>query len=455
MSSQSSPLSSRFRLPAALALGAATLFLVHQGRAGLEGSYVLPADHEAIQYAKRPESNPITRLQAKLNSRGAKLAYHPDFGYLPALLEALEVPVSSQVLVFSKTSFQAPRIGPRTPRALYFNKDVTVGYVRGGDVLELAVHDPQIGVVFYTLDQEPAATPKLRRQDSCLQCHAAGATLGVPGLVVRSVIPDRSGMPLLQLGSHLTDHRSPIAQRWGGWYVTGSAGDAGHMGNQVVPDRDQPPAEFSGRNATALETFFDTGAYLSPHSDIVALMILEHQVRMTNLITRVGWETRMALHSSEAIRQALKEEPGTLSESAQRRIDNASAELVEYLLFAGEASIPGPVEGTSTYAADFAKVGPREPGKSGRSLHDLDLKTRLLRYPCSPLIYSDAFDALPEPAKERVYRGLWDVLHAEPAKGPFAHLTAADRKAILEILSATKSTLPSWWQRQSKSGNQS
>src|SRR4051794_25551107 len=169
--------------------------------AGLEGSHVLPADHEAILYSKAPLDDVVTQLQSKVASGGVKLEYDPTFGYLPAVLKQLNVPTSSQVLVFSKTSFQAPRISPRVPRALYFNDEVSVGFVRGGDVVELAAADPKQGIVFYTLDQEKTSKPRFDRQDQCLQCHASGGTLGVPGLVVRSVFPDRTGMPVFQAGS--------------------------------------------------------------------------------------------------------------------------------------------------------------------------------------------------------------------------------------------------------------
>src|SRR2546423_11292186 len=206
----------------------------------------------------------------------------------------------------SKTSFQASRISPRIPRALYFNDRVAVGWVRGGDVVEIASVDPRQGVVFYTLDQERSASPQIVRRDECLQCHAAGSTLGVPGFLVRSVYPNSSGMPLFHAGSFITDHRSPLSQRWGGWYVTGTHGSQTHMGNMVYEDAGTPtPATAQGGNVTDLAGRIDTGAYLSPHSDIVALMTLEHQSRMQNLITRVSYETRMALNSQKAINEAL------------------------------------------------------------------------------------------------------------------------------------------------------
>ncbi|MDQ6700106.1 MAG: hypothetical protein M3Z36_07960 [Acidobacteriota bacterium] len=413
-------------------------------RAGLEGSYLLPLDHEAIRYASEPLNDVVTDLRNHLEKGEVKLDFDPQFGYVPALLRQLKVPVSSQVLVFSKTSFQSPRISPRTPRALYFNDRVAIGYVRGGDVLELSALDPRQGVVFYTLDQEKASRPQLVRREECLQCHVSPGTLGVPGEVVRSVHTDSSGMPVFQAGTFVTDHRSPLSERWGGWYVTGTHGAATHMGNVTAEDKETGKLDVSkGANVTELKWKFDTGAYLSPHSDIVALMVLEHQSRMTNLITRVGWEARMALYSQAGMNKALKEPGDTISDSTRRRIDTASEELVQYMLFADEALLDGEIHGTSGFAAEFAKQGPRD--RQGRSLRDFEMKRRMFRYPCSYLIYSEAFDAMPEIAKARVYRRLWQVLTGQDKTAKYARLSDPDRKAVLQILLETKKGLPAYW----------
>jgi hypothetical protein len=272
-----------------------------------DGSYILPLDHSAIQYNTATVTDRVAALQQRLRDEKVKLDYDERHGYLSALLKALNVPESSQVLVYSKTSFQAPRISPRMARALYFTDDVFVGWVPNGDVLEIASVDPRQGVIFYTLDQAKGAKPRIDRRDECIQCHASGGTLGVPGLVVRSVYVERSGMPLFHAGGFVTDHRSPLSQRWGGWYVTGTHGSQRHMGNVFVEDRDHPDDldREKGANVTDLKGRIDVENYLAPTSDIVALMVLEHQTRMTNLITRVGWEVRLALSDQKAINQAL------------------------------------------------------------------------------------------------------------------------------------------------------
>lgn len=413
--------------------------------ADFDGSYIVPRDHPAIQYGTLPVHDRLAALQERLRSGQAKLEYREPHGYLDSVLKALDIPVSSQVLVYSKTSFQAPRISPRLARALYFNDDLYAGWVPGGDVLEFAAQDPQQGVVFYTMDQEPGAKARLDRRDECLQCHASGGTLGVPGLVVRSVFVERSGMPLFQAGGFITDHRSPLSQRWGGWYVTGTHGKQLHMGNIFAEDRDRPDEldREKGANVTDLKGRIDIGHYLGGHSDIVALMVLEHQTRMTNLITRVSYETRMAVHEQQAINRTLGQPEDQLSESARRRVDNAVEALLKYMLFADEAPLEGLVKGTSTFARDFAARGPRD-GK-GRSLRDFDLTTRMFRYPCSYLIYSEAFNALPAVVRDRTYRRLHEIVTGVDRTPLYARLTAADRSAIREILLETKSDLPDYW----------
>jgi hypothetical protein len=385
--------------------------------AGIDELAILPMDDPAIQYTKGPVHDRVNGLEQRLAKGEIKLAHDNESGYLSSLLEALGVSPSSQVLVFSKTSFQAPKIGPRTPRALYHSDDVTIGYVRGGDVLEIAAVDPQQGVVFYTLDQWEGTRPAIVRRGECFQCHVGAFTLGVPGLVVRSVHAERTGYALLDAPAFVTDHRSPLKQRWGGWYVTGTHGNQLHMGNQTVENREDPELDLSqGANVTALTHYFDQYAYLRPSSDIVSLMMLEHKTRLTNLITRLGWETRLKVEDS--------------------RLAATAEELVRYMLFADETPLTAPIKGSDAYAAEFMAQGPRD--RQGRSLRQLDMTTRMFRYPCSFLIYSAQFDGLPPAAKDRVYHRLYEVLSGQE----YVRLSPADRQAILEILRDTKKEWP-------------
>ncbi|MDQ6677800.1 MAG: hypothetical protein M3Z09_10945 [Acidobacteriota bacterium] len=412
--------------------------------AGLSGSYLLPLDHGAIQYAKSAPDDAVAHLQQHMDSGAVKLEYEDEFGYLRSALKALKVPLSSQVLVFSKTSFQAPRIGPRTPRALYFNDNVQVGFVRTGEVLEFAALDPKQGIIFYTLDQEKSAKPSFVRRDTCLQCHQSGGTLGVPGLVVRSVFPDNSGMPLFQAGTFVTDHRSALKERWGGWYVTGTTGSQIHMGNAFVTNPGAPEnLSADGTNVTDLRNFVSARSYLTPHSDVVALMTLEHQTQMVNLITRVGWETRLALFENDAINKALNRPATEISDSVHRRIDNAVEELLSYMLFREEIPLTGPVTGTSGFAEQFSKAGLHDA--KGRSLRDFDMRTRMFRYPCSYMIDSDAFHAMAEAAKVRAYQRLYEILTGKDQTKLYAKFAQEDRQAIREILLDTEKDLPPYW----------
>ena len=401
-----------------------------------EDATILPVGHPAIQYATGPLNDPVTKLDRDLAAGKATLEYDRQYGWLPSILRRLDINVDSQMLVFSKTSFQASKIGPRAPRAIFFNDRAMVGSVQTGEVFELASLDPKQGFVFYTLDVHPSAQPRFDRRDVCLQCHQGPATLGVPGIMVASVFPDATGMPAFNLGMPVTDHRTSFQDRWGGWYVTGTHGGMRHRGNAVARDRSKPDLlESQGtQNLTTLGHKLDDGVYLSRVSDIVALMTLEHQTRMTNLINRVGWETRFAQHE------------GKLEDAATRgKIDADIEALVTYMLFAVEATLYDPVEGVSTFTKTFAARGPRD--HQGRSLRDFDLQKRLFKYPLSYMIYSEAFDAMPDAAKDHVYRRLFEVLSGEDKSEKFAKLSLDDRANILAILRDTKPNLPSYWSR--------
>jgi hypothetical protein len=402
----------------------------------------LDFEREPIDYHGRPVNDPVAKLQAALDAGEATLEYDAERGYLPALLERLNVPPSSQMLVFSKTSFQLRKISPQRPRAIYFSDDMYVGYVQRGDVLELSAVDPELGAVFYTLSQEKSETPRfVRDRGQCLTCHASSRTQGVPGHVVRSVFADRSGQPQLGSGTFTIDHRSPFEQRWGGWYVTGEHGAMRHMGNVTAADRDRPENldRESGANVTDLKPLVNVDPYLVPTSDLAALMVLEHQAQMHNLLTYAAYETRSAEHYDAIMNEAFGRPADHQSETTQRRIASAGERALQYLLFGEEFQLTSPVKGVSAFAEEFAAAGPRD-GR-GRSLRDFDLQRRLFKHPCSYLIYSPAFDALPAAMKSYLGRRLHEVLTGEDQSPPFAHLSPEDRQSILEILQETKPDL--------------
>ena len=396
-------------------------------------------DREPILYRDTAPTNPISKLQNDLKSGKKVLDYNDTRGYLASLLKALDVPQDSQTLVFSKTSLQRERISADSPRALYFNDDVYIGYCQNGEVLEISVADPNLGTVFYTLDQERAEKPAFTRQtDACLLCHGGSQTQSVPGHLMRSVFADAEGQPLLASGSFRSDHTSPFEERFGGWYVTGDTGDQYHLGNKIFTKRQSyKDVEWSrGMNLKTLDRLIDTSPYLQNSSDVVALMVLTHQSEMHNRITRANFLTRQALHYEEALNKGLGEPPGNRWPSTTARIKSACEPLLEYMLFSEELPLKSEVKGTSTFARTFADRGPRD--RKGRSLRELDLKTRLFKYPCSYLIESDSFKQLPKEASDYIQKRLVEILNDKDKSEKFKHLSESDRKNILEILSDTK-----------------
>jgi len=251
-------------------------------------------------------------------------------------------------------------------------------------------------------------------------------------MLVRSEFTAPEGRPLRQLGSVVVDHRTPFEQRWGGWYVTGTHGAMRHMGNATVRDVEKPASMITGDtlNLASLEDRFDTRGYPSARSDIVALMVFEHQMHAANLLVRVGWDARVAQFA-----QTLDVAAGPMRDA----ID----ELVDYFLFVDEAPLAAKVVGSAAFAERFLAVGPRD--RRGRSLRELDMRTRMMRYPCSYMIYSAAFDGLPTTVRDGVYRRLWQVLSGRDRSARYARLSVADRRAIVEILRDTKQNLPDYF----------
>ncbi len=388
-------------------------------------------DHPAIEYASRPAEDVVAALN-RSPDRLSRLTFDPQSGYLRSLLGALAVPVASQMLVFSKTGVQSALTSPANPRALFFNDAVVVGYIRGAPFLELAALDPRQGAVFYTLDQQERRPPSLVRRDRCLTCHVSYNTMDVPGFLVRSQATAADGQTLRQLGSFVIDHRSPFEERWGGWYVTGTARGLRHMGNHpiaasaaetvTVTSPDLALASLDGRN--------DPRGYMTPYSDVVALMVFEHQAHLMNLITRLGWEARVAIFNRQ-------------SDASKDPVRGAVDELADYLLFVDEAALPSPVEGSSGFSEAFAALEPRD--RKGRSLRAFDLHTRLFQYRCSYMIYSDAFEQLPPVAREAVYRRLWQILSGQDHTPRYARLSPQDRRTVVEILRDTKPGLPAFF----------
>jgi hypothetical protein len=394
----------------------------------LTETFVNWSEHPAIRYESDAVTDPVAELNRKLQSGERELRRDGAAGYLRSVLDALQVSTDTQMMVFEKDSVQAPRISARNPRSLFFNDSVAVGWVRGG-FIELASQDPRQGVVFYMLDQAFIGSPLFKRAAprTCLTCHYNYASGGVPGMLVRSA------------RQFSVTHSVPFEKRWGGWYVTGQHGSLHHLGNTDLEHLDDEPPPGGTSNWASLAGKFDTSGYLTEQSDIVALTVFEHQMHMMNLLTRIGWEARVIEYRRtvpEAQRKAEGDDPTDKTVS----MEVAATEVVDYMLFADEAPLPQPIRGATTFAERFSVLGPKD--RKGRSLRQLDLTRRLLRYPCSYLIYSAQFEQLPAVAKTAVYNRLWTVLSGRDRDQKYARLTAADRAAIVDILRDTKPDLP-------------
>jgi hypothetical protein len=424
------------RCVVSLAFGLFVAAALHAPAAGQRaGSFRGSIDDPAIRYSTAPLNNVVVDVNRRLADGTLRFTFDDRSGYLASALEALQLPVDSQLLVFSRASLQGRQIGEQNPRAIFFNDRVALGWVRGGDVIEVAAHDETAGMVFYTLEQRPGTVvaPEFKRVFGCLGCHKTGSTLGVPGLLMFSTTrpepPEINGIP------RSIDHTDPLVRRFGGWFVTGSTGTARHMGNDVEALAARPARELG-----SVEGLFDPAGYRTLTSDIAAHLVLTHQAGMTNLLTRAGWEARM-------YDPLLRGPDATPEQQASVRaiMDGMADEVVDYLLFVDETRLTDRVRGGSAFVENFSARGPRD--RQGRSLYELDLGGRLMKYPCSYLIYSPAFDALPALIKTPVYRRLWEVLSGQEQDARYrSALSRADRQAIVEILRETKRDLPAYFQ---------
>jgi hypothetical protein len=377
-----------------LVLAAAALWTAILAATFAQSRSVFPGtldQHPAIDYHGAELSDVVTALQRDIAAGATTLPFEGMQGYLRGLLARLDIPVESQVLIFSKTGLQHPFTNPDNPRALYFNDRVVVGYIPGAPVIEMASHDRRQGVIFQTLRQD-GANPEIARPDRCLGCHLSANSMSVPGILVRSMSTAADGRAMPQNGSFVIDHRSPLDQRWAGWYVSGAAASVQHMGRGIDPA-------------------LDLSKYPLRTSDVAALLVFDHQGHAINLLTRLGWEARAAASGGP-----LDFTKGDLADVLK--------ETADYFVFAAETPIASPVAAGSAFVKSFASAGPRD--RQGRSLRDLDLQTRLFKYRCSYMIHLPAFDALPLEARSALLGRIRDRI--------------TDR-ATIEILDDTK---PGW-----------
>jgi hypothetical protein len=389
-------------------------------------------DTELTNYYQSQSSDPVACLQKRIETGKLRLTPEGECGYLLPLLKELDVPVASQLLVFSKTSLQRHHISSKTPRAIFFNDRVYVAWIPGAPMIELLGWDPKLGAVLYSFEQTKKPLPHPVRDNRCLECHITSRTLDIPGQVMRSFVTSKEGQIDLLSGDPLIQ-RAPAAERWGGWYVTGEFNKLSeadlpiHRGDYLSNGMGLAAKGPAKTNGSYAPVDFDISAYPQRTSDIVALMVLEHQTRMANLLTRMNYEAT-----------AVFREQGHVSD-----LNKLTDTFLRSLLFIDGPALDRPVQGSESFLKWFEAQGPKD--KQGRSLRQFDLRTRLFKYPCSYLIYSEAFDQLPSELKKHLYRRLFAVLTGEDSRAEFQAIPAEARQAILGILAESKMGLPVYW----------
>jgi len=412
---------------------------------GAQAQQVEPFEEPPISYSATQTNDRATEINAAFQSRATEIRSLPAKKRLKWLLDEMGVPVESQIFVFSKTSMQRDLINPESPRVLYFSDEAYVGWSPTG-AFEVAVFDAKLGATFYIFEPHAAKEePLLARSGDCLLCHSRHEH--TPSLRTRSVFPDANGEPLSGSGGSNIAPSTPLAERWGGWYVTGTQAPFEHRGNLTGKKIDdfEGPLAMPTRNLLSLEGVVDTHRYLLKTSDVVPLLMHDHQVHVHNVLSTANQDARIALHRWPAMREILGLPADAPPQGSCLVVFASQAEkILDALLCRGEAAWPaGGITGDGVFAPAYAKT--RKPDSQGRSLRDLDLQTRLFRYRCSPLIYSQSFASLPKQMRDLVLLRLSSGLRAFPPSPSFGHLADDERVAIHEILTQTLPDLPAGW----------
>jgi hypothetical protein len=387
-------------------------------------------DEPPHNYRKRAPQDRIAKLKGDLESRRIGLDQSNEKAFVLSLLKALDIPATSQMLVFSTTSLQLGLISPSNPRALYFSEEIYLGYVPRGRI-EIVSLDPELGAIFYIFDIPRDARPlRIERSERCMNCHAGEETRFVPGLLIKSVVPGPSGGSLTAFRLDQMGHGIPFDQRFGGWYVTGAPGITNHWGNLTGRFSPQGMTKFPVRPGER----FDFARYPVATSDILPQLLHEHQAGFVNRVAEASYRARTYLHAGN----------GQLSAEHAVELDKQARILTRYLLFADEAPLPvGGAEGDTAFKSDFARN--RRIAANGLSLKDLDLGARLFKHRCSYMIYSSVFEGLPGAMKERIYQCLDAALSVEKPGEEYAYLPVEEKRAIRRVLKETMTGLPSGW----------
>ena len=434
----------------ALLLTVATLVL---GGLRVSGQSVPDYEQAPVSYSATAPNDALARLQQRIASGEIAFA-GTEKEALATLLRILEVPAETQMFVFSKTSLQRGRIRPERPRVLYFSDSVYVGWVPGG-LMEITAVDPQLGPIFYSFALAPARNqaPTIVRDSDCLRCHGGTFVRDVPGVFARSTFPDATGEPILRHGSLVVDDETPFADRWGGWYVTGYKGAEPHRGNVLASEQgDQLVFKPTDKRPEELSAYFDTSDYLRPTSDAANLLVFEHQMAMQNSLTRAGFVCRKMIAYQHGLQTTFKEpvtdEPAY--DSVKSVFASSVQDILDHLLFRRAAPLPEGVVLNAEFQAAFSRGAPRS--RSGHALKDLQLRDRIFAQRCSYLIYSECFQALPEPLKARIFDRLFQALHSRDPKDRYAYLPAEERQRIYEILLETHPEAKVRWAGRSITG---
>jgi hypothetical protein len=264
----------------------------------------------------------------------------------------------------------------------------------------------------------------------------------MPGPLGRSIYPDQTGRSI----DDATDfwrsgHDIPFEERWGGWYVTGQYGKMRHLGNSIAKREGRKVSIDSDQHANLqkLDEFFPTEQFPVTGSDVVALLVFDHQVTMHHNLVEAGYRARQSLHDSKLAPDELdvsKLQSGRSADEFSEAVDM----VVDYLLFREETPLPSKVTGNPAFQRAFTTN--KRSAKSGRSLKDFDLNERIFKHRCSYMIYSPSFDGLPPMLKKAVYERLHQILATEERVEGFEYLEAEEKRHILEILRETKDGFP-------------
>jgi hypothetical protein len=398
-------------------------------------------EQDPINYSAAVPRDGVDSLQKQIAAGELKLG-STDRQAIEALLRRLQIPIESQLLVFSRTSFQRERINPNRPRALYFNDNCYVGWVPGG-LIEITTLDPVLGPIFYSFDPAAVQTKAAHcfvRDIDCMRCHGGTFVRGIPGLLARSIFPDEQGDPIMRFGSEVVDLRTAFTNRWGGWYVTGLHGESLHRGNQLFSGKAEKPDQDlkRGANVTDLSDRFDIKKYLfQGTSDIVGLLVFEQQMTIQNSLTRASLDTRRMLDYQKNLQAAFKTPPTEEPEydSVKSVFEHSAQDVVDDLLFKDEARLPAGLQGSPAFQKAFLSTAVKT--SDGRSLKDFDLRGHLFQNRCSYLIYSETFRSLPTPLKRRIYARLGHALRPADPDPRYAYLDREERARVLSIIQET------------------